>query len=168
MFGLLQKTISNIKTKTHKQTTMIKRILNWFRNKKCSEMSFMQAFELTELPVITFYQNGNKYNLLLDTGSSANVIDKNVLKNLEYTMYEGTGNLTGMDGILHTVKACDIAFNYKNVTYNYQYLIKDLKTTFDYIKKETGVTLHGIIGTKFFAEYKYVLDFDKLIAYSKA
>jgi hypothetical protein len=43
-----------------------------------------------------------------------------------------------------------------------------MKEAFGHMKQDTGVTLHGIIGSKFFNKFKYVLDFDELIAYSKA
>ena len=42
-----------------------------------------------------------------------------------------------------------------------------MSDAFGHIKKDTGVTVHGIIGSLFFNEFKYVLDFDELIAYSK-
>ena len=43
-----------------------------------------------------------------------------------------------------------------------------MKEAFGNIKKETGVTIHGILGSDFFTRYKYVLDFDKLIFYKKS
>ena len=43
----------------------------------------------------------------------------------------------------------------------------DMSSSFDVIKRSTGVNIHGILGTAFFNKYKYILDFDKLIAYSK-
>ena len=146
---------------------MIKKLINWFKSTP-EEISFQQAFDLSDLPVITFRQGDTKCNFLLDTGSSDNIIDSNYLNILKYDMYDGSGNLTGMDGIKHKVSACDITFSYKDLEYTYLYLIKDMHDAFSYIKQETGVTLHGIIGTKFFTKYKYVLDFDRLIAYSKA
>ena len=45
--------------------------------------------------------------------------------------------------------------------------MQDMTAAFGSIKKETGVTIHGILGAKFFNEFKYVLDFKELIAYSK-
>lgn len=145
---------------------MIKTMKNWF--KRPSKISFQQSFDLTELPVVTFRQGDNKYNFLLDSGSTDNVIDSRYLNTLKHEMYEGKGNLTGMDGIMHTVSACDLTFSYKDLEYTYMYLIKDMQGVFSYIKQQTGVTLHGIIGTRFFAKYKYILDFENLVAYSKA
>ena len=37
--------------------------------KKNSEISFREAMDLAELPVITFYNGDRKINFLLDTGS---------------------------------------------------------------------------------------------------
>ena len=34
------------------------------------------------------------------------------------------------------------------------------------MKKEYGVTIHGLLGTGFFQKYKYVLDFNEMVAYS--
>ena len=42
-----------------------------------------------------------------------------------------------------------------------------MNTVFTSIKNETGVTLHGLIGNSFMQKYKYVLDFDEMVAYSK-
>ena len=57
--------------------------------------------------------------------------------------------------------------SYKDKDYEYPYVMQDMKAAFGSIKKETGVTIHGILGAKFFNEFKYVLDFKELIAYSK-
>ena len=38
--------------------------------KKSSEISFREAMDLAELPVITFYNGDKKINFLLDTGSN--------------------------------------------------------------------------------------------------
>ena len=34
------------------------------------------------------------------------------------------------------------------------------------IKLEYGINLHGILGSTFFQKYRYVLNFDELVAYS--
>ena len=42
-----------------------------------------------------------------------------------------------------------------------------MQNTIDQVKAESGVNMVGIIGNEFFRKYKYVLDFDELVAYSK-
>ena len=60
-----------------------------------------------------------------------------------------------------------MAVTYKSQKFIDRFYISDLDEAFGAIKAETGVQIHGILGSKFFAKYKYILDFDSLIAYSK-
>ena len=145
---------------------MIKKIINKiFKHKDV--MSFRQGFDLTELPVITLYQGNKKYNFLLDTGSNDSVVDSNILEQMEYKETDGFSDLFGLGGNSTRVSICNITLSYKDKEYNYDYLVHDMSAPFDRIKQSSGVILHGIIGSKFFNEYKYILDFADLIAYSK-
>lgn len=130
-------------------------------------MSFQNSMDLAELPVVTFHQGDKKINFLLDTGSNNCVIDNNFLKNIQHTVLGSQTNISGLEGNPQKAGICTIKMSYKDKDYEYPYVMKDMSTAFDNIKKETGVTIHGILGSKFFNEFKYVLDFDELIAYSK-
>lgn len=146
---------------------MIKKIFNKLFGKK-EAISFKQGFDLTELPVITLYQGEKKFNFLLDTGSNNSIIDSNILDTIEHHPIDEKSNIFGMEGNSKVVSLCNITLSYKDKEYTYPYLMCDMKAAFDSMKRDTGVTLHGIIGSKFFNTYKYVLDFAELIAYSKA
>lgn len=146
----------------------MKNIFNIFKRKKKEVISFQQSFDLTSLPVITLYQGTGKFNFLLDTGSTDNVIDSNVLPDLEHKPIENSASsLTGMEG--NPVKASITMINlyYQDTAFPFGYLVNDMSKIFGSIKKETGVNIHGILGSKFFNYYKYVLDFDKMVAYNK-
>ena len=145
---------------------MIREIFNKLFGKR-EEISFRQSFDLTELAVVTFYQGETKVNLLLDTGSNNNVIDKTSLEALYYEEEGMTSELAGLEGNAQTCKVCNITLHYKDKEYTYPYVVADMSKIFADIKKTTGVTVHGVMGSKFFHKYKYVLDFDKLVAYSK-
>lgn len=135
--------------------------------KKRSTISFGQGFALTELPVISLYQGNKTFNFLLDTGSNDSIIDSNALDKVEHEASDKESTLFGMEGNTKIVKKCNITVSYDGMDFPYEYLICDMKEAFGKIKSETGVTLHGIIGSKFLNDYKYVLDFESLIAYSK-
>lgn len=146
----------------------IRQLLNaLFKKNKHDTISFRPGFELTELPIISLYQGDDYFTFLLDTGSNDSIIDSNILDKIEHTMTDEKSELYGMEGNAHEVHKCNITLSYGNDEFPYVYLINDMKAPFSRIKAETGVTLHGIIGSKFFNKYKYVLDFDKLTAYSK-
>lgn len=146
----------------------IKKLLNIFKKKDNKDViSFGPGFALTELPIISLYQGENHFNFLLDTGSNDSIIDSNILDKLEYDMSDKQNSLFGMEGNKEIVSICNITLSYNGVDFPYEYNIRDMSAAFGSIKTESGVTLHGIIGSKFFNKYKYVLDFESLIAYAK-
>ena len=146
---------------------MIKKIIHKFLNIHPDAMSFQNSMDLAELPVVTFRQGDKKINFLLDTGSNNSVIDSNILKSIDHKMLDVETNILGLEGNAQKTGVCTIKMSYKDKEYEYPYVIQDMSAAFDSIKKETGVTVNGMLGSKFFNEFKYVLDFDELIAYSK-
>ena len=146
---------------------MIKKIIHKFLNIHHNAMSFQNSMDLAELPVVTFRQGDKKINFLLDTGSNNCVIDSNILKSIDHKMLDVETNILGLEGNAQKTGVCTIKMSYKDKEYEYPYVIQDMSAAFDSIKKETGVTVNGMLGSKFFNEFKYVLDFDELIAYSK-
>lgn len=146
---------------------MIKKIIHKFLNIHPNAMSFQNSMDLAELPVVTFRQGDKKINFLLDTGSNNCVIDSNILNSIDHKMLDVETNILGLEGNAQKTGVCTIKMTYKDKEYEYPYVIQDMSAAFDSIKKETGVTVNGMLGSKFFNEFKYVLDFDELIAYSK-
>lgn len=146
---------------------MIKKIIHKFLNIHPDAMSFQNSMDLAELPVVTFRQGDKKINFLLDTGSNNCVIDSNILKSIDHKMLDVETNILGLEGNAQKTGVCTIKMSYKDKEYEYPYVIQDMSAAFDSIKKETGVTVNGMLGSKFFNEFKYILDFDELIAYSK-
>lgn len=151
---------------------IFKKIINRIIDYHPSAISFKESMDLTGLPIITFCQidekgNENRFNFLLDTGSNDNVIDSNVLKDIEHEKVDYNGTLSGLDGIVNKVTACNISFFYKDREYPYFYLVKDMSAPFKTMKSDYGVTLHGILGSRFFNKFRYVLDFADLKVYNK-
>ena len=139
------------------------------RRAKC-KMSFKEALDLTELPVVTFYNGGKKVNFLLDTGSNAsyfNIRDVERLEKYERVNKVSTGIVTGSSVVEETHGYIRIPLEYKGSTYSDDFVLYDISDSFDNIKKESGVSIHGILGNQFFTKYRYILDFDKMIAYMK-
>lgn len=154
-------------TNNNKTDIMLKKLFNKIFDIHPKAISFRESMDLTGLPMVTFYQGDRKYNFLFDTGSNDNIIDANVLDAVDYEKVNCENKLYGLDGKVHKVDRCNITFSYKDDVYPFDYLIKDMQAPFDLIKKECGVNLHGVIGSRFFNKFKYVLDFDALIAYTK-
>lgn len=146
---------------------MIKKILHRLLDIHPDAMSFQNSMDLADAPVVTLYQGDKKINFILDTGATCCTIDSQYLNNLEHEKLDTVVNNRGIEGITTQCKTCSIKVSYKNKHYKIPCLIQDLSKTLSELKQETGVTIHGILGTNFFNAFNYVLDFEKYIAYSK-
>ena len=141
---------------------------DYCRQKKRENMSFREAMDLVELPVVTFYNKDAKLNFLLDTGSDLSYINKSILPSLEYKEVNESRNIISVGGNSQTLGCCDMTVTYRNQKFIDRFYISDLNEAFGAIKAETGVQIHGILGSKFFTKYRYILDFENLVAYSKS
>lgn len=141
---------------------------DYCRQKKRENMSFREAMDLVELPVVTFYNKDAKLNFLLDTGSDLSYINKSILPSLKYKEVNESRNIISVGGNSQTLGCCDMTVTYRNQKFIDRFYISNLDEAFGAIKAETGVQIHGILGSKFFAKYKYILDFESLVAYSKS
>ena len=138
------------------------------RSKKNSSiLSFKDSLDLTDLPVVTFYSGHKKLNMLLDTGSSECIINKEYLDSICYTETDKKKEIFGMEGNIVINPIVSTTISYSGLKFDVELIAMDMNQAFGTIKKESGVTIHGIIGSNFFTRYKYILDFDKLMFYTK-
>lgn len=132
-----------------------------------STVSFQEAMDLVELPIITVQNNNTKINLLLDTGSNSSYISPNILKDLNYDEIELSNTTIGFGGGTTHTRGCNMKIKYKKLIFEDTFIIMQSDDVFAAIKQECGVQVHGILGSKFFDRYSYVIDFKDLIAYIK-
>lgn len=133
-------------------------------------MSFKEALDLTELPIVTFYNGETKLNFMLDTGSNHCIINRSAVAKLsEYknTNMKSPGIVTGSSTIDKFLDIITLKLHYKNRVFHENFTVLDMDEPFNAIKQESGVTIHGVLGNCFFTKYKYVLDFDEMIFYMK-
>lgn len=133
--------------------------------KKSSEISFREAMDLAELPVITFYNGDKKINFLLDTGSNISYLNESIVSSLVTESTGEASTIIGIEGNKVNCKICKMIIRRKNQEFEEEFSIADLDKAFSIVKKESGVQIHGILGSRFFEKYKYVLDFKDYIAY---
>lgn len=146
---------------------IINGVKDYCKQRRRVNISFREAMDLVDLPVITFYNNGKKFNFLLDTGATLSVIDSNILGNFSHKKLDEKGTLCGIEGNRISVSYIKASLEHKGVSYEEDFQTVDMSTVFNQIKSESGITLSGILGSLFFKKYQYVLDFESLVAYSK-
>ena len=136
------------------------------KRRRKDKMSFKESMDLTNLPIVTFYTGKNKLNFILDTGSDTSYINARELEKLNYEKLPYEGKVLGL-GEQSSCPFIKTSLYHDNMKFETLMQCIDLSGTFDAIKSDSGVNIHGILGSKFFAEYKYILDFNELIAYRK-
>ena len=129
-------------------------------------MSFIESINLTGLPIITFHNNGHPVNMVLDTGSNVCIINKNVLTDFKYEVGEEHVGVIGLNGEAEAGDTVILPLTYKDWEFDFECWATDLSEMVSSMKKEYGVTIHGLLGTGFFQKYKYILDFNSMVAYS--
>ena len=122
--------------------------------------------DLTGLPIITFKQGENKFNFVLDTGAVSSIIDSRVLGKLKYTEIEGKSIGYGVDGVEQRMDRVGIVLTYKDKNYSDVFRVLDMSASFDALKRDCGVIAHGLLSSAFFERYKYVLNYNEMVAYS--
>ena len=137
------------------------------RTARNNKISFQETLALTDLPIVTFYNNGRKLNFILDTGASESVINECELSSCLYEKVDEKRKLMGIDGNNRTV---DNMVSLKLVRgiqeFSEKFQVSNLSQVTTAIRNTCGVEVHGIIGNTFFTKYKYILDFDELVAYT--
>lgn len=130
-------------------------------------MSFLESLHLTGLPIITFHNNGKPVNMVLDTGSNVCIIDQNTLKGLDYEVSESKNpGVIGVAGEHGEGDLVCLPLKYKEYEFDFECCVVNMGDTIKAMKREYGVTIHGLLGTGFFTKYKYILDFNDMVAYS--
>lgn len=137
-------------------------------NEPTDKISLKESLDLCNLPIVTFTNNNNKFNFMLDTGADRNHISKRALKKLKATDTEYMVETMGFTGDKEANPIKEAVFTYKKNSFEIELTVSPgLDKSFEFIKNRDGVTIHGILGNMFLREYGYILDFDKLEVYSK-
>ena len=102
------------------------------------EMSFREAMDLAELPVVTFYQGTEKFNFLLDTGSNHSHISVEAAERIKGVPMVGSENVQGVGGAMAVDRAVNVTIEYKSKSYEVLLLVGEhLSDTFRAIKETT-------------------------------
>lgn len=135
------------------------------KQKNKGRLSFKESFDLTGLPIITLYSDNTKLNFILDTGSTNSHINKEVFTALNAEKCPYTSTVFGMEGNKIECEYYKVPIKYKEISFVEEFCSTDLSNAFKSVKEESGVQLHGILGSDFFERRKYILNFSNLTAY---
>lgn len=146
-------------------------MINLYAQIRRNELSFFESMSLTDLPIIILKVNNINLNFLLDTGSMASYINKVLIDTNSLGNFISTDKKVvsqGIEGGSVELPIINInLFTPKGKQMNTDLVVRDMSTIFSSIKEDYGVTINGLLGNDFFQKYKYIIDFNELIAYEK-
>ena len=129
--------------------------------------SFRNAFDLIGLPVLVFKQGDVKLRFILDTGSSVSVIDEKSVASIKYETLDKADNMVDANGGEKILHYCNFKFTCEDKEFENEFMVNDMSNIKRSVKQSSGADIDGLVGSDFFNKYKYVIDFNKYLAYSK-
>ena len=143
-----------------KQTSMKKLIILLLI--VCTNVNAQNDFLLKsyERPIIEATINGNDCYLLIDTGSSINIVDFSQLDDLGIKRRFKIGDAVGIAGGSVLWQIFQVPVNVKGRTVN-QFISSDLTVIRESILQSTGIKIAGILGTPAIKELKMLIDLSR-------
>lgn len=117
------------------------------------------------LPVVYFNWRDTPLFFIVDTGASESLLHEEVFNEkinpfLKSLVKEETVHLLGITGkTTHSVKICSLELIYKNLKFNSDFKIINLKDSIQHINEQSGIECAGVIGLNFLRKYKMKLNF---------
>lgn len=147
-------------------------VVNLFDKRSAIKKTTPMEIQLPgNLPIIALSSKGNVLNFLLDSGSNISHICAEYYEALDAELlgtYED-GEVAGLGATNTGITMCEstlkdtLGNKYKvNLSISNQ-----LSAVAKNIETNTGVKIHGLLGTDFLRKYNYVIDFKSLEVYSK-
>lgn len=124
--------------------------------------SLYHGLNQTKLPIIVVEIEDKHLCFILDTGSTCCLIDSNVVEYFKDIIAPiGDYCISGMDGTKHKVDVVILPFNFEGYTYKPKFCVQQLSDAFKEIEEDSGIQVHGLLGTDFLIENKWIIDFNK-------
>lgn len=116
----------------------------------------------TGLPLIVVSVLNKNICLLIDTGSTINLLEKRLFEHFKDKITVcSNSELIGIDGIKKSAEKVNLNFTFEDKEYSAQFTIFDTTLAFHQIEKDSNIQIHGIIGNEFLVENEWIIDYEK-------
>ena len=126
------------------------------------KISFEESFNKAGLPIITLYNDCYPLNFLVDTGSDDNFIDTNILQYVHYIETDDQHEVICASGSTVS-KGIIVRINDGEDTVEEKFYTIDISSVNTY----KDIKINGILGSRFCADAKFIIDFSDMTIYSK-
>ena len=148
--------------------------INTIKKDKQGKICFADKFTLAEIPVIQIIIKDKILNFLVDTGANDNLINESVFNELfagEEVEFKLKGDIVGASGAISGVKDTSIEFYIDTPFYIEKFKdtfsVMDFTEAFNGIENNTGVVLSGVLGSNFFKNNQWRIDYSEMVIWLK-
>lgn len=122
------------------------------------------GLEKAGLPLILTTDNPKNLCFLIDTGSTNNVIFDFVYQHFKQLFTETTEsqNIMGIDGSLKPSFIVNADLQFDDLRYRAPFVVLEANDAIIQVQAETSIQIHGIPGSPFLIDNKWILDFNTL------
>lgn len=123
------------------------------------------GLERAGLPLILTTDNPKNLCFLIDTGSTNDVIFDFVYQHFKdyFTLTADSQSIMGIDGSLKPTIIINADLQFDDLRYKASFAVLEANDAITQVQAETGIQIHGVLGTPFLVENKCLIDFDNLI-----
>lgn len=119
------------------------------------------------LPLIIADVKGHNVCFLLDTGSNKNLLNQKVYEYFkDHVKPSGQQEVFGLEGNSKENTTVELRFIFEGIEYTADFIVFDSGNAFEKVEKESGIQIHGILGSEFLCINEWVIDFDQLRVYA--
>lgn len=129
-------------------------------NHEFISLPLKESIRLVGLPVIPVSINGNKYNFIVDTGATTSIIDVNIAPAELLESSDKTREYHDINGNTKQAERANVVFQIEQYGFCHPMMIQNLQPAFASVKKISGATVHGILGSDFFNRFQGIIDFE--------
>lgn len=129
-------------------------------------MEFPLIFGLQKvgLPLILTSSKLKNLCFLIDTGSTHNVLFDFVYNHFkdEFKLLEGAYRTMGIEGHYKETPIIEATFNFEGIDYTSTFSVLDASDAIAQVQEETGIQIHGVLGTTFLLENNWIINFKQM------
>lgn len=129
------------------------------------EFPLALGLQKTGLPLIVTSGKPKNLCFLIDTGATHNSLFNFVYEHFKdkFKLLDSTCRTMGIEGHYKETPVIEATFNFEGTDYTSTFSVLDATDAIAQVQEETGVQIHGVLGTQFLMENKWIVDFDRLI-----
>lgn len=133
------------------------------------EFPLTLGLQRTGLPLIVTSGKLKNICFLIDTGSTHNTFFDFVYVHFkdEFKLFDSTYRTMGIDGHYTETPVIEATVNFEGVDYTSTFVVLDASEAIAQVQEETGVQIHGVLGTQFLMENRWIVDFKKCVITNK-